>query len=101
MGANRLMNVLSPSLMTTDSIPGTFFHRTRLGRWLTKTAWRYMSYRADEAAGFGGKAGNLEGLRPQIKDNRYFNHHVLLVLSLTNVLICVIAVLFGVKVPWA
>lgn len=70
MSTSRLMSNLSHSLMTTDSYVGSFFHRTWLGRWLTKSAWGYMSHRADKAAGFGGKAGRTEPLKPQIKDNR-------------------------------
>lgn len=72
MSTSRLMSNLSPSLMTTDSLPGAFFHRTWLGRFLTKSAWGYMSNLADKAAGFGTTNGaSTELLKPQIKDNRY------------------------------
>lgn len=70
MSTSRLMSNLSPSLMTTDSLVGAFFHRTWVGRWLTKSAWGYMSHLADKAAGFGSTAARTEALRPQIKDNR-------------------------------
>ncbi|ORY68266.1 flavin-binding monooxygenase-like family protein [Pseudomassariella vexata] len=68
MGSNRLMNYLSPSIMNTNSWLGAFFHRTLLGRWLTKAHWNFITSKADEAAGFGGKAGPVEGLRPDIRD---------------------------------
>ncbi|KAK3945107.1 pyridine nucleotide-disulfide oxidoreductase-domain-containing protein [Diplogelasinospora grovesii] len=71
MGTSRLMSNLSPSIMTTDSPIGAFFHRTWLGRWLTKAAWGYISTLADKAAGFGTTAAaHTEALRPEIKDNR-------------------------------
>ncbi|PHH91789.1 hypothetical protein CDD83_10285 [Cordyceps sp. RAO-2017] len=72
LGASRLMNYLSPSLMTTDTWLGSFFHRTALGRWLTKASWGYITRQANKAAGFGGKAGNVEGLKPEIADNSCF-----------------------------
>ncbi|KAK7418007.1 hypothetical protein QQZ08_011404 [Neonectria magnoliae] len=72
IGANRLATYLSPSLMTTDTWLGSFFHRTVLGRWLTKASWGYVSSQANKAAGFGGKAGKVEGLKPQIEDNSCF-----------------------------
>lgn len=72
MSTSRLMSNLSPSLMTTESLVGAFFHRTWLGRWLTKSAWGYMSHLADKAAGFGNTAARTEPLRPQIKDNSAF-----------------------------
>ncbi|KAH6643364.1 flavin-binding monooxygenase-like family protein [Truncatella angustata] len=71
-GANRLMNYLSPSLMTTDTALGGFFHRTMVGRWLTRSYWGYVTSKANEAAGFGGNAGNVEGLKPQVQDNSCF-----------------------------
>ena len=74
MGSNRLMNYLSPSLMATDSALGSFFHRTMLGRWLTKAYWNFITSQADKAAGFGGNAGNVEGLRPDVRDARYAKH---------------------------
>ncbi|MCJ1434766.1 hypothetical protein MMC27_004136 [Xylographa pallens] len=72
MSSNRMMNYLSPSLMTTESTLGSFFHRTMPGRWLTKTYWNYMTSQADLAAGFGGNAGNVEGLRPDVRDASCF-----------------------------
>ncbi|KAK6085734.1 flavin-binding monooxygenase-like family protein [Seiridium cupressi] len=72
MGTTRLMSNLSPSLMTTDTTLGAFFHRTWLGRWLTTSAWGYLSSQADKAAGFGSVAGRTEPLKPQIKDNSVF-----------------------------
>lgn len=69
--SSRLMSYLSPSIMTTDSPIGAFFHRTWLGRWLTKAAWRYISNLADRAAGFGSTSAHTEALRPEIRDNRY------------------------------
>ncbi|KAI0128331.1 flavin-binding monooxygenase-like family protein [Xylariales sp. AK1849] len=71
-GANRLMNYLSPSLMTTDTALGSFFHRSQIGRWLTRSYWKYVTNQAEKAAGFGGNAGNVEGLKPQVKDNSCF-----------------------------
>nr|POE93171.1 hypothetical protein CFP56_19183 [Quercus suber] len=66
------MNYLSPSLMTTDTWLGSFFHRTMVGRWLTRASWTYITSQADKAAGFGGNAGNVEALRPDFKDNSCF-----------------------------
>ncbi|KAI1323179.1 flavin-binding monooxygenase-like family protein [Xylariaceae sp. FL0255] len=72
LSCNRLTNYLSPSLMTTDSWLGGFFHRTLLGRWLTKVHWNFITSRADKAAGFGGNAGSVEGLRPDVRDSSCF-----------------------------
>ncbi|KAK0630321.1 flavin-binding monooxygenase-like family protein [Bombardia bombarda] len=72
MSANRLMNYLSPSLMTTDTYLGSFFHRTMAGRWLTRAYWKYISSQADSAAGFGKDSGKLDALRPQLQDNACF-----------------------------
>ncbi|KAK3299660.1 flavin-binding monooxygenase-like family protein [Chaetomium fimeti] len=73
MSTSRLMSNLSPSLMTTDSPAGAFFHRTWLGRFLTRSAWGYISNLADKAAGFGGGAASkTTPLRPTIKDNSAF-----------------------------
>ncbi|KAH9886871.1 flavin-binding monooxygenase-like family protein [Xylariomycetidae sp. FL2044] len=72
MSSSRLMSNLSPSLMTTDSWVGSFFHRTWLGRWLTKTAWGYITKKADQAAGFGTTEGPTELLKPNIQDNSTF-----------------------------
>lgn len=66
------MNYLSPSLMTTDSALGGFFHRTMAGRWLTRKYWSYITSQAEQAAGFGGDTEHIEALRPQIKDNSCF-----------------------------
>jgi dimethylaniline monooxygenase (N-oxide forming) len=71
MSTSRLMSNLSPSLMTTDSMVGSFFHRTWLGKWLTRSAWKYVSHLADKAAGFGSTGARMASLKPQIKDNRY------------------------------
>ncbi|GKT61777.1 flavin-binding monooxygenase-like family protein [Colletotrichum tofieldiae] len=71
-GSNRLMNYLSPSMMTTDTWLGSFFHRTMLGRWLTRASWAYITSQAYKAAGFGGNAGKVEALKPEIKDNSCF-----------------------------
>ncbi|RYP25028.1 hypothetical protein DL765_000256 [Monosporascus sp. GIB2] len=72
MGSNRFTSYLSPSLMTTDSALGSFFHRTSIGRWFTRQYWRFISSRADQAAGFGGNAGSVEGLRPDVRDSSCF-----------------------------
>ncbi|KAI0205865.1 flavin-binding monooxygenase-like family protein [Astrocystis sublimbata] len=72
MSASRLMSNLSPSLMTTDSYVGAFFHRTQLGRWLTKAAWGYINQMAEKAAGFGTTENATELLKPNIKDNSTF-----------------------------
>ncbi|KAI1823679.1 flavin-binding monooxygenase-like family protein [Xylaria intraflava] len=72
LSCNRLTNYLSPSLMTTDSWLGGFFHRTPMGRWLTKAHWSFITDRADKAAGFGGNAGPVEGLRPDVRDASCF-----------------------------
>ncbi|KAI0533357.1 flavin-binding monooxygenase-like family protein [Xylaria digitata] len=72
LSSNRLTNYLSPSLMTTDSWLGSLFHRTALGRWLTKAHWNFITSRATQAAGFGGNAGSVEGLIPDIKDASCF-----------------------------
>jgi dimethylaniline monooxygenase (N-oxide forming) len=66
------MNYLSPSLMSTNSALGSFFHRTPLGRWLTKAYWNFITSQSTKAAGFGGKAGNVEGLRPDVSDASCF-----------------------------
>ncbi|EJP63777.1 Flavin-binding monooxygenase-like family protein [Beauveria bassiana ARSEF 2860] len=72
VGSNRLMNYLSPSLMTTDTWLGSFFHRTMIGRWLTRSSWGFITSQADNAAGFGGNAGKVEGLKPELEDNSCF-----------------------------
>ncbi|KAK8104666.1 uncharacterized protein PG998_011699 [Apiospora kogelbergensis] len=72
MSTSRLMSNLSPSLMTTDSMIGSFFHRTWLGKFLTRSCWGYISSLADKAAGFGSTATKTEPLRPSIKDNSAF-----------------------------
>ena len=43
-----------------------------LGRWLTKASWGYITSQADKAAGFGGNAGKVEALKPDIEDNSCF-----------------------------
>ena len=68
MGSTRLMSYLSPSLMTTDGLLGSFFHRSSLGRWLTKAHWRFITHEAEKAAGFGGS--NIDGLKPDVQDSR-------------------------------
>ena len=69
-GSTRLMSYLSPSLLNTDTWLGTFFHRTTAGRWLTRAHWRYITSQADKAAGFGGNAGSIEGLKPEVTNAR-------------------------------
>lgn len=70
LGSTRLINYLSPSLMTKNGWLNSFFHRTALGRWLVRGHWKFITSRADKAAGFGGNAGRVEGLRPDIRDAR-------------------------------
>ncbi|KAI0508530.1 flavin-binding monooxygenase-like family protein [Xylaria bambusicola] len=72
LSCNRLTSYLSPSLMTTYSWLGGFFHRTVLGRWITKAHWNFITGRAEKAAGFGGNAGSVEGLRPDVQDASCF-----------------------------
>ncbi|KAI1918032.1 hypothetical protein LOZ53_000038 [Ophidiomyces ophidiicola] len=72
VGCTRLMTYLSPSMFNTNTLLGTFFHRTFLGRWLTRTHWNFITGLSEKAAGFGGKAGSTESLKPDIKDQSCF-----------------------------
>lgn len=72
VASTRMMNYLSPSMMTTNGWLGSFMHRTAVGKWLTKSHWRFITSRADNAAGFGDATSksNVEGLKPDVKDAR-------------------------------
>ncbi|KAF2972304.1 hypothetical protein GQX73_g1323 [Xylaria multiplex] len=45
---------------------------TSLGRWLTKAHWSFITSKAIKVAGFGGNAGSVEGLRPDVKNASCF-----------------------------
>ncbi|KAH8701872.1 hypothetical protein BGW36DRAFT_445486 [Talaromyces proteolyticus] len=52
--------------MTKNSILGAFFHRTVVGRSLTKHFWNFVTGQAEKAAGFGKDGNNIEGLQPDV-----------------------------------
>ena len=64
------MTYLSPSMFNTKNILGFLFHRTFLGRWLTKVHWSFITTLSEKAAGFGGNAGSIELLKPDLQDQR-------------------------------
>ena len=57
-------------MFNTTTALGSFFHRTALGRYLTKAHWSFMTGLSEKAAGFGGNAGPVEGLKPDMEDRR-------------------------------
>jgi hypothetical protein len=64
------MTYLSPSMFNTTTAVGSFFHRTALGRYLTRAHWSFITGLSEKAAGFGGKAGSVEALKPDMGDRR-------------------------------
>ncbi|OCL10069.1 FAD/NAD(P)-binding domain-containing protein [Glonium stellatum] len=72
VGSTRLMSYLSPSIFNTKGFLGSLFHRTVVGRWLTQAHWGFITGLSEKAAGFGGKAGVVEPLKPDISDRSCF-----------------------------
>ncbi|KAE8147227.1 pyridine nucleotide-disulfide oxidoreductase-domain-containing protein [Aspergillus avenaceus] len=64
IGSTRLMSYLSPSIFNTQTWLASFFHRTAIGRWLTRMSWRFFNYMCDKTAGFW-KANGMGILKPE------------------------------------
>ncbi|KAB8272541.1 putative dimethylaniline monooxygenase [Aspergillus minisclerotigenes] len=69
--STRLMSYLSPSMFNTHTLLGSFFHRTSLGRWLTRFKWGFITSTCDKVAGFG-QAEGIDALKPALVEQSCF-----------------------------
>ncbi|KAK4240608.1 hypothetical protein C8A03DRAFT_41919 [Achaetomium macrosporum] len=69
--ATRFMATLGASIMSTDGPGYRFFHRTRLGRLLTREFWKMVNLIAELHAGYN-KSPNAQKLRPLPHGNGIF-----------------------------
>ncbi|KAF9886589.1 hypothetical protein FE257_011361 [Aspergillus nanangensis] len=83
VGSTRLMTYLSPSMFNTETWLGSFFHRTSMGRWLTRKHWDLITSMSAKAAGFGNPKG-IDSLKPDQEQSCFWCDSSLGLITMTD-----------------
>lgn len=65
VASTRIMTYLSPSILNTKGVLASFFHRTMIGRFFTRTFWGVTNYVCNLHGGYN-KSPQVASLKPDI-----------------------------------